>query len=181
MAWKPRYMRFLGSTYTRSPIPSNITFPNRMEFFRPMSTKVLSENLTEKPKTDPLEHQSTDPITYPAISASNLNAFLTDCAWNNKENDGFNALLIYRKQNGLTPADAQCCHLLMEAFAKRGDFEKSYQIYDAMRQDVIVTPQTYVYLLESLARMEWSDEILEVLQRSIKEAAENVSIQSTDE
>lgn len=165
---KSRQMHLIASHCT-----VKITEPNKYQSScsRPLSTNVLMRNLNEKWKNDTMEQHSNIAI----IDDFDFRTFLNDCVWNKMEDFGFNVVLKRRSQNAVN-VNLECFHILMEAYAKNGNFEKISQIYDMLREDGIApVPQTYVFLLECLARLKSTDDTLNLVKEMIEDATKNVS------
>lgn len=156
-------------------IHRTVTVPNQITWSRPLTTSVSLRNLGEKLKTDSIE-QHTKTVS---IDETSLRTLLNDCIWNNMEDFGLNTLLNQRKLNKAGAISLNCYHILMETYAKNGNFEKVSQIYGILLEDGIVpAPQTYVYLFECLAKLKSSDDVVPLIKKFIEDAARNVSIWS---
>lgn len=167
-----RQIHFSASNYIVKIIEPNVVSRNSLHP-RSLTTNVLPQTLDGKLNNVSME-QNADIRT---INDSDLRIFLNDCVWNKMEDFGFNTLLNQRKQNKVGVISLECCHILMEAYAKKNDFQRISEVYDILREDgVVPQPQTYVYLLECLARLKSSDEVLTLAKKFIKNAEENVCV-----
>lgn len=150
------------------------TVPRQATSFQPI-TIMMSKKLNENVRNYTTKNRPNNASAEALILDSDLKTFLTDCVWNKKEDNGFNALSNYRKQNKFNVINLECCHILMEIYARQANFERISQIYDMMKQDGCkAVAQTYVFILECLAKMEWSDKVLNLLKNCVEDATKNV-------
>lgn len=168
-------MHFIVSNYMVQVTGTNTVLDQKV-LLRPLSTKILSKNFDENPINKASEQQSNSSSVGPSFLDTDLKTFLTDCVWNRRQNDGLNVLLNCRRQSNFSVINLECCHILMETYAKQGDFEKISQICDIMKEvGIAPDPQTYVFILECLARAEWSNEVLRLVEKYVEQSAKNVS------
>lgn len=107
-----------------------------------------------------------------------MKSFLIDCNLSQNEDYGLSVFLSNRKQNltnDIKYNNIKFHHVLMENYARHGDFETLFRIYTILVEDKI-TPnfQTFALIFECIGRMPVNEKTTELLEKFARDAERNV-------